>query len=73
MTETTGNLKRRREDDSSPPKVLTMPGDICKRCNKKCTLKGKSSEAVQCDVFLCGCMPLVRVLLRPIQGIFRSF
>ena len=50
MTETTGNLKRRREDDSSPPKVLTMPGDICKHCNKKCTLKGKSSEAVQCDI-----------------------
>ena len=50
MTETTGNSKRKREDDSSPPKVLTMPGDICKHCNKKCTLKGKSSEAVQCDV-----------------------
>ena len=50
MTETTGNLKRRCEDDSSPPKVLTMPGDICKHCNKKCTLKGKNSEAVQCDV-----------------------
>ena len=27
-----------------------MPGDICKHCSKKCTLKGKSSEAVQCDV-----------------------
>ena len=50
MTETTGNPKRRREENSSPPKVLTMPGDICKHCNKKCTLKGKSSEAVQCDV-----------------------
>ena len=46
MTETPGNLQRRREDDSSLPKALTMPGDICKHCNKKCTLKGKSSEAV---------------------------
>lgn len=50
MTETTGNPKRRREDNSPPPKVLSMPGDICKHCNKKCTLKGKNSEAVQCDV-----------------------
>ena len=50
MAETTGNAKRRREGDSSPPKVLSMPGDICKHCNKKCTLKGKNSETVQCVV-----------------------
>ena len=50
MAETTGNAKRIREGDSSPPKVPFMPGDICKHCNKKCTLKGKNSEAVQCDV-----------------------
>ena len=42
--------KRRREDDNSPPKALTMPGDICKHCNKKCTIKGKNSEAIQCDI-----------------------
>ena len=27
-----------------------MPGDICKHCNKKCTVKGKNSEAIQCDI-----------------------
>ena len=42
--------KRRREDDNSPPKALTMPGDICKHCNKKCTVKGKNSKAIQCDI-----------------------
>ena len=42
--------KRIREDENSPPKCLNMPGDICKHCNKKCTLKGKSSEAIQCDI-----------------------
>ena len=38
--------KRRREDDNSPPKALAMPGDICKHC----TIKGKNSEAIQCDI-----------------------
>ena len=27
-----------------------MPGDICNHCNKKCTKKGKGSEAIQCDI-----------------------
>ena len=27
-----------------------MPGDICKHCNKKCTIKGKNSEIIQCDI-----------------------
>ena len=46
-TTTSGLPKRRRKEDSSPPKSL---GDICKHYNKKCTMKGKNSEAIQCDV-----------------------
>ena len=42
--------KRKREDESSPTKVLSMPGDICKHCNKRYTSKGKSSEAIQCGI-----------------------
>ena len=42
--------KRKREDENSPSKALNMPGDICKRCNKRCTSKGKSSEAIQCGI-----------------------
>ena len=41
--------KRKRNDDT-PPKAMTAPGDICGHCNKRCTTKGKSSEAIQCDV-----------------------
>ena len=42
--------KRKRKDDNSPSKALNMPGYICKHCNKRCTSKGKSSEAIQCDI-----------------------
>ena len=42
--------KRKHEDENSPSKALNMPGDICKHCNKRCTSKGKSSEAIQCDI-----------------------
>ena len=46
----TPTLSKRRREDGSPPKALTMPGETCKHCNKKCTSKGKSSEAIQCDI-----------------------
>ena len=42
--------KRIRGDSS--PNALAVSGDICKHCNKKCTSKGKNSEAVQCDICL---------------------
>jgi len=42
---------KRKRDDDTPPKAMTaVPGDICGHCNKRCTAKGKSSEAIQCDV-----------------------
>lgn len=47
---TSAQPKRRRNDDDTPPKAMTVPGDVCGHCNKKCTTKGKSSEAIQCDV-----------------------
>ena len=46
----TPTLSKRRREDGSPPKALNMPGETCKHCNKKCTSKGKSSEAIQCDI-----------------------
>ena len=47
---TSASPKRKREDENSPSKALNVPGDICKHCNKRCTSKGKSSEAIQCDI-----------------------
>ena len=38
--------KRKHEDENSPSKALNMPDDICKHRNKRCTSKGKSSEAI---------------------------
>ena len=73
MTETTGNLKQRREDDSSPPKVLTMPGDICKHCNKSALLKVKTVKLFNVMFVLCGCMPLVSVLLKTNTRHFQIF
>jgi len=43
------NPRKRTRGDSSP-NALPASGDICKHCNKKCTTKGKNSEAIQCDV-----------------------
>jgi len=37
-------------DDDSPPAAMNVPGDICGHYKNKCTLKGKTSEAIQCDV-----------------------
>jgi len=31
-------------------KILKLPGDVCKHCNKRCTAKGKQSEAIQCEI-----------------------
>ena len=50
MTSESVPPKRKLEDENSLSKVLNMPGDICKHCNKRCTSKGKSSEAIQCDI-----------------------
>ena len=47
---TTPAVKRGRAEDNTPPKALSMPGDICNHCKKKCTTKGKGSEAAQCDI-----------------------
>ena len=65
--------KRKREDDNSPSKALNMPGDICKHCNKRCTSKGKSSEAIQCDIVLYGYMPLAKALRRSNLKHFQIF
>ena len=43
-------LKRKCMNSISPAKVLELPGDICKHCNKKCTKTGESSKAIQCEV-----------------------
>ena len=40
----------RAELDNTPPKALSMPGDMCNHCKKKCTTKGKGSEVAQCDI-----------------------
>ena len=50
MTSTLAPPKGRREEENSPSKSLTMPGDICNHCNKKFTKKGKGSEAIQCEI-----------------------
>ena len=47
---TTPAVKWEREEENTPPKALNMPGDICNHCKKKCTVKGKGSEAAQCDI-----------------------
>ena len=43
-------LPRKQTCGDSSPNTLAVSGDICKHCNKKCTSKGKNSEAVQCDI-----------------------
>ena len=51
-------VKRRLEppsQDMSPSnenqsKVLKLPRDICKHCNKRCTNRGKSSEAIEYEI-----------------------
>ena len=45
---TTAAPKRNR--DGSPPTAMSVPGELCGHCIKKCTTKGKTSEAIQCDV-----------------------
>jgi len=47
---TTAPPKRKRDDDSPPKAMTAVPSDICGHCNKTCTAKGKSNEAIQCDV-----------------------
>ena len=48
---TPGQPKRKRPNKMSPAKkVMELPGDICKQCNKKCTEEGKASKAIQCEV-----------------------
>ena len=47
---TTAPPKRKRNDNTPPKAMTVVPGDICGHCNKKCTAKEKSSEAIQCDV-----------------------
>ena len=41
---------KRKHGDNSPPAATNVPGDTCGHCKKKCTVKGKTSEAIQCDV-----------------------
>ena len=41
---------KRRRDDDSPSAAMNVPGDICGHCRKRCMSKGKTSEAIQCDV-----------------------
>ena len=46
----TTSAQPKRRCDGSPPSAMNVPGDLCGHCGKKCTMKGKSSEAIQCDV-----------------------
>ena len=39
-----------KKRDGSPSSPMSIPGDLCGHCNKKCALKGKPSEAIQCNV-----------------------
>ena len=40
--------------DTSPSesqsKLVKLPGDTCSYCMKRCTSKGKSSDAIQCEI-----------------------
>ena len=40
--------------DTSPTesqsKLVKLPGDTCSHCMKRCTSKGKSSDAIQCEI-----------------------
>ena len=51
---TNSNKRSRVETSSSPEKHLIklqkLTGDNCGHCNKKCTSRGKFSEALQCDL-----------------------
>ena len=57
MATPSSQVKRKHEssqDDISPSKeirskVMKLPGDTCQHCNKRCTDKGKNSEAPQCE------------------------
>ena len=42
--------KRKRKNVASPAKVMELPGDVCKLCNKKCTATGEDSNAIQCEI-----------------------
>ena len=49
------STKRPRAEASTPPeqhltKLQKLTGDYCGHCNKKCTSRGKLSEALQCDL-----------------------
>ena len=69
--------KRKREDENSPSKALNMPGDICKHCNKRCTSKGKSSEAIQCDICFvwvhAACEGFTKEQFKAFSDLFKSF
>ena len=42
--------KRKRPNNVSPTKVMELPGDICKYCNKPYTEDGDDSKAIQCEI-----------------------
>ena len=45
-----GSNPRKRTRGDFSPNALDVSGDTCIHCNKKCTSKGRNSEAVQCDI-----------------------
>ena len=44
--------KRKRKNAASPAKVMELPGDMCKLCNKKFTESGEDSKTIliQCEI-----------------------
>ena len=48
---TTPTVQQGRKEDNTPLKALSLPGDICNYFERKCTTKGKDSDAAQRDIY----------------------
>ena len=51
-SEASSSAKKRKKPEHISPEIVSKPANVCGHCSKRCTSKGPSSEAIQCD--LCG-------------------
>ena len=67
--------KRKRKNAASPAKVMELPGDMCKLCNKKFTESGEDSKTIliQCEIcYFLGSWYLWWVEYRTVYDLFNQ-
>ena len=51
-TEVSNSANKHKKPDNAFSEIVSKPVSVCGRCSKRCTSKGLSSKAIQCD--FCG-------------------